>query len=381
MKKMTSRERVRAAIERREVDCIPLHLQIESHTAVTIGTAVRPPRNPLQRAAIKTLRAFSESVPNSDIANGAELLSYLFTKDYMRELGADITEYHWSLPPMWVRDVRFDGGRLRMKDIYGVTRGIGGLYFETIETACPDPESLSNYTFPDMSNPIHYAHVAMARRAQPDAFITGFCPGAQDWGQSFHPMEKLYSGMIEYPHIIKQFFWKLCEHSLQIIRGMTRAGVDAVTILDDYGTQNSMLISKRMWAEFTYPVLRRQIEEIHRGGAKAMLHSCGVVTPLLDLFVEAGLDALHPFQPLPGNNLAEAKARFGDRLCFLTGIDVQRISERTPDEVYTDIVETSRVAAEGGGFILAHTNGLQNDTPVENLKAMFQAIDDVKKGI
>ena len=162
---------------------------------------------------------------------------------------------------------------------------------------------------------------------------------------------------------------------------MSAAGADGIFIFDDYGTQQSMFISKAMWTEFTFPMLKRQCDEIHRLGLKAILHSCGTVGPLLDKFVEAGVDILHPFQPLPGNNLEDAIARFGTHLSFATGIDVQRIVSMTPDQVYADILATARIASRHNGFILCHTNGLQKDTPTENLRAMFRAIHDIKKKI
>jgi len=378
MKKLTSRERVRRAVRGHDVDMIPLMLQIEPHTILTLATKVRPPKNPVKAAAWKALADFSANFPNKDIGQYMTLLSLNYAKDYFSELGGDFSDYLWTPIPLWFRGAGFKEDKLFIKDMYGEKHFIGGQYLEMGELPCPDKDTLAAYQFPDVSHPVNFSHVRIARRANPDAFMLGCAPGVQDWGQRFHPMQSIYTGMIEYPEIIKGFFEKLCEHSLVIIRGMLEAGCDAICVQDDYGTQQSMLISKKMWTEFTYPMIKRQIEEIHACGGIAMLHSCGVVAPLLDKLADAGLDVLHPFQPLPGNDLAAAKKEYGNRLCFATGMCVQRIGQLSPEDAYKDIVGTAKVAAEGGRFILAHTNGLQNDTPIENLKAMFEAIDDVR---
>ena len=380
MKKMTSRERVHAAMEHREPDRIPTMLWIEAHTVIRLATDVRPPKRRAHRMLWRGVRDLARAMPNEDLGNAIQLLTHFGAPEYFQELGADILDVMWSAPPLWLRGLDFKDGHLSIKDMYGGRRGVGGMYMEIEQCPCPDEESLYSYEFPDVSSPAHHAHIRLARLLHPDAFIVCSCPGMQDFGQFIHPMEKLYTGMVYYPEAIKHMFNKLCEHSLEIIRGSLRAGADGILILDDYGTQNSMFISRNMWKDFTYPHFRRQIDEIHKHGGKAMLHSCGTVAPLLDLFVEAGLDALHPFQHLPGNNLEKAVDEFGDRLCFVGGMDVQRAAAMSPDEVYEDIMNFARVAGRGpGGLVLSHSNGLQCDTPTENLRAMFRAIDDVRE--
>lgn len=380
MKKMTSRERFTAALEHRESGITPVYLMIEPHCSIKIATEVRPPKNPIERLAWRAYRDFTESIPNKNITNVMQLSVAGFQGDLFIRLGGDAVDQLWTPAPLWLRRFRIEKDNFVIRDMYGIERSVGGLYFETVRHACQTPEELDRYTFPDLSSPIHYAHVRQFRKQHPDIFMTCWIPGVQDWGaHAFYPMEKFYTGMIEYPDLMKRTFRKLADHSIQIVKGMSRAGVDGFVVADDYGTQNSMFISRTMWKEFTFPMLKSQCDAIHKEGKKAMLHSCGTVAPLLDLFVEAGLDGLHPFQPLPGNNLDDALDKYGGKLCFIGGIDVQKIAAQTPQETYDNIMAHARKASAAGGFILAHTNGLQGDTPVENLKAMFDAIDDVKK--
>lgn len=186
--------------------------------------------------------------------------------------------------------------------------------------------------------------------------------------------------MIEYPETIKKFFKRLTEHNVEAIKGSLQAGADIIMIADDYGTQENMLVSKEMWTEFTYPCLKTQIEAIHEYGGKALLHSCGYVMPLLDKFVEAELDALHPLQPVKKNNLEEAKRLYGKKLAFFTGIDVQRIPSMKKEEVRESIVNAYKIASRGSGMVLSMTNGLQVDTSLQNLNEMFTTIYDIREG-
>ncbi|MEW6201179.1 MAG: uroporphyrinogen decarboxylase family protein, partial [bacterium] len=377
---MTSRERVAAAIEHRAVDSVPLMLWLEPHTTLKMAVHYQKPRRLTDKLAIRWIDRMSHELPTEELRNGVPLLTYLIHGQYLRELGADIVETQWSPAVFLPRGFWLEKGKMRFKDFYGITRAIGGIYMEHVDVPCKTKEDLDHYRFPDASNPLHYLHIRAYRGMNPDVAILGWCPGVQDYSQSWHTIEQLYIGMIEYPDTTKRFFAKMTDHTLQIIRGMMKAGADMIMIGDDYGNQRSLMMSKAMWEEFTYPCLKRQIETIHKYGGKALLHSCGTVAPLLDRFVEAGLDALHPFQPLPGNNLEEAKKEFGDHLAFCTGIDVQKIPEMTPEEVREDIIRVYSIAGQGGGLVLATTNALQYDTPIENIRAMFKTIKDIQSG-
>lgn len=379
VKNMTSRERVLRAIEHKKVDRIPLMLWLEPHATLKIANQVKPPKNILQKIFLKSISYFSKYLPTEELRNGLPLIISLFEQEYLIELGADIINVSYN-PVFWFRKFWVDKGKIKIKDMYGITRGICGLYLETLDIPCKTKSDLQRYKFPDVSSPIYYDNIRRFRKKYPDICIVSSCPGVQDWSQSFHSLENLYSGMAFYPEVVKKFFRKMTEHTLQIIKNSLRAGADIIMICDDYGTQNSMFISKEMWCDFTYPCLKKQIEVIHEYGGKALLHSCGYIMPLLDKFVEAGLDALHPFQPLPGNNLSQAKKMYGKDLAFFTGIDVQRIPQMSKREVREDIVKIYKIASKGSGMVLTTTNYLQEDTPLENLKEMFKTIEDIKRG-
>ena len=380
MGRMTSKERVLAAADLRPVDRMPVMLWLEANTTLKIATGVRPPRRRMNRAIFNTLDHLSRNLPNESLRRGAPLLAHLLQAEYLLELGADIVDFYWGFPPLWLRGAGFDKGSFYIEDLYGIKRAVAGDYLDLADYPCKTPEDLDRYRFPDLSHPIHYSVLRNFKRLHPDVAVACWIPGVQDHGQGFMGMENLYLWAAMYPDHIERFFRKLAAHSLQIIRGAMRAGADVIMIGDDYGTQQSLLMSKRMWERYTFPCLRRQCEEIHRFGGRALLHSCGSVMPLLDKFVEAGVDMLHPLQPVGENSFERAVEEFGDSLCFVTGMDVQKMPEMPPGEVRGSIAESVRIGSRGGGMVLCHTNFLQQDTPVENLEAMFETIEDLKKG-
>jgi uroporphyrinogen-III decarboxylase len=70
---------------------------------------------------------------------------------------------------------------------------------------------------------------------------------------------------------------------------------------------------------------------------------------------------------------AALKKKFGDRLCFMGGIDVQStLPFGTPEEVRQEVRQRIATVGKSGGLILAPTHHVQLDTPVENLLAMVE---------
>jgi uroporphyrinogen decarboxylase len=96
---------------------------------------------------------------------------------------------------------------------------------------------------------------------------------------------------------------------------------------------------------------------------------------LLPLFIEAGVDILDPVQvSAKGMGLASLAAEFGTQIVLHGGIDTQHLlPEGSPDEVGQAVREALELFAGRGGYILAPSQILGTDIPVENVLAMYRA--------
>jgi uroporphyrinogen-III decarboxylase len=112
-----------------------------------------------------------------------------------------------------------------------------------------------------------------------------------------------------------------------------------------------------------------------------MMHSCGFQTPFLDYYVEAGVDILQAFQPKAGNDFATAYAKYGDRLAFATGIDIQLGEQMSPQEMRESILSSYRIGKLHGRHILAMTHMLQFTMPAENIRAIFATVREIQAGL
>jgi len=118
--------------------------------------------------------------------------------------------------------------------------------------------------------------------------------------------------------------------------------------------------------------LQRIASEAHQRNLKIIIHSCGNVNELLDLFADWGFDGIHSLEPTAGMDLAEVKRRVGDRMCVFGNLDIAHVlSQGTRPEVEAAVKAALRAAAQDGGFIMAMTNS-HHAVKVENTRWMVE---------
>ena len=94
--------------------------------------------------------------------------------------------------------------------------------------------------------------------------------------------------------------------------------------------------------------------------------------------IESGLDGLHAIQPsCRGMELKGLKKDFGDRILFNGCIDSNFVLiQGSPESVRRETRNTIDIMKPGGGFIAGASHDyLLEETPVENVLAMFETIN------
>lgn len=159
--------------------------------------------------------------------------------------------------------------------------------------------------------------------------------------------------------------------------------VDIVETGDDYGTQNSLLASGACLNEFILSRRKRLNDMIKAKAPNAhiFLHSCGSISRIIPDIAATGVDILNPVQTAAANmDPYDLKKQFGDQICFHGGIDTQRAMRGTRADVEEEVKRMLDAMNHNGGYILTSCNHIQNDIPVENIIAMFEAAKKFSAG-
>lgn len=154
-----------------------------------------------------------------------------------------------------------------------------------------------------------------------------------------------------------------------------RGEVDFVWMGEDLGTQRGPLISMTTFQRHIKPRHRPFFELARAYDLPVVLHTCGSSSWTYDDYIELGLTAADTLQPEAYRmNPEYLKATFGDRLAFHGCISTAGpVAYGTVDEVVADCRRTLEIMMPGGGYCFAPTHSLQDNSPTENVLAMYDA--------
>ncbi|MGI6114399.1 MAG: uroporphyrinogen decarboxylase family protein [Mahellales bacterium] len=183
--------------------------------------------------------------------------------------------------------------------------------------------------------------------------------------------EELIQGAIKH---IMSFFLKYYEKIFQQAKGK----IDFLFYKDDFGTQNSLLISRDFFLKFFAPTLKQLVDLANSYNVKMILHSCGSVIELIPDFIDIGIKVLDPIQTsAKGMDIKVLKERFGDKLTFHGAIDTQKLLPKSsPEQVKEVVRNTIDILGKGGGYFFSPSHRIQQDTPLENVIAMYETANN-----
>lgn len=143
-------------------------------------------------------------------------------------------------------------------------------------------------------------------------------------------------------------------------------GVEGVFLLDDIVG----FISEPHYQEFAHPYLKRICEAFPADWIK-IYHNDANVNACLEHLPDCGFHVLNWGKQL---DIAEVKARVGDRLCLLGNVNPLEVGVRgTPEQVHQATLDV--LGKSGGeGLILSLGGGVSPGMPGANIQAMLQAL-------
>lgn len=165
--------------------------------------------------------------------------------------------------------------------------------------------------------------------------------------------------------------------SLEITRRTLEAAqgrVDFIFIGEDLGTQSGPLISLDLYRREIRPFHEQFVSLAQSFGLPVMIHSCGSSSWAFDDFIDMGITAVDTLQP-EAKNMAPAflKEKWGDKLAFHGGITTGGSTAfGSPEEVVRDCRKTLEIMMPGGGYCYAPAHQLQDNSPTENIVAMYE---------
>ena len=416
---MNSRERVAITLQHKEPDRIPLDLGGSPVTGMHVSAVYQlrqaltldPPGTPVK--VVEPYQMLGEIKPDLMEALGVDVIA-LSSPNTM--FGFPLTNWKpWTffdgtpvLVPGGFNTNPEPNGDILMYpegDASVVPSGrmpAGGFYFDAIVRQPPlDEETLDPAENLEEFQPIpeetltFYEQEAERLFSQTNKAIlanfggTGFgdialVPAVQlKHPKGIRDIAEWYMSTLTRRDYIWQVFERQCEIGLaNLIRIHERVGEKVSVIFitgTDFGAQNGLFISPKAYRDLYQPFHKIINTWVHEHTTwKTFIHSCGSVIKLYPDFIAAGFDIINPVQTSAAGMDPVVLAReFGSQVTFWGGgVDTQQtLPFGTPDDICTQVRKRMEIFGQGGGFVFNPIHNIQAGVPLENLLALYRAVD------
>ena len=312
-----------------------------------------------------------------------EDLTYRISANEIRtRMGSDVVVVGGTVPYGYTPEIVRDN---ITRNEFGMHMKPTSLYVEVVQ--CPLENAMTirdieNYSFPDpyASGRFEKAQRDIERFGKKYFVIGDVEISLFELAWHLTGLEKYMIGMLTGEPWLNLLNDRVEEWSTGLALQLVRVGVDAIWLGEDLGSQTSTLISPDDWRKMFKPRHKRMIEQLRMENPDIIIimHSDGAVAPLLDDFIEIGVDVYNPVQPnVAGSDPQELKDKYGEQICFFGGIDQQSLLPSGDiRRIRAEIKERISILGKNRGYLLAPAHILQADVSTGTIEAMIQAVKE-----
>jgi hypothetical protein len=217
-----------------------------------------------------------------------------------------------------------------------------------------------------------------------------------DVGQVAGPMLKHPKGirdltewlvsLISRKDYVAKVFEKQCEIAIENYKRIFNTIGNDISLIyitgTDFGSQNGLFYSKEIYRELFKPYYKKINNWIHDNTEwKTFMHSCGAVFDLIEDIIDSGFDVLNPVQiSAEGMDPIKLKKEFGKYITFCGGgVDTQHtLPFKSPENVREEVKRLIDIFYDGGKYIFSPVHNIQANTPIENVVAMIEVIQEYR---
>lgn len=181
-----------------------------------------------------------------------------------------------------------------------------------------------------------------------DKFVlSGHCPRPFEQLQFIRTTQELYMDLMDPSENMLAFMKKMHTFYCDLMEKWAKTEIDGLYFMDDWGSQQSLLINPKLWDDFFRPMYKDFIDIAKRYGKKTFMHSDGYTLDIYPRMIELGLDAFNTQIFCMGLDKLE---QFKGKITFWGEIDRQHLlPEGTTQDIEKAVKDVyDRLWCDGG---------------------------------
>lgn len=191
-------------------------------------------------------------------------------------------------------------------------------------------------------------------------------PGGFDMARELMGEENLCIAYYEDPELIEDIIGTLQDTAFQVLdRISSRLVIDNLFVHEDMAGKSGPLVGPNIVREFIAPYYRAVWDLVHSRGCKLFSQdSDGNMEPVMDAFIEAGVNVFYPCEPASGMDIVALRQKYGKTVAFKGGLD-KHVLRRSKEEIRRELEYQDAAVYAGRHGICAGSPDSQWDSPGE----------------
>ncbi len=165
---------------------------------------------------------------------------------------------------------------------------------------------------------------------------------------------------------------RYCDWIAVVAERVCQLDFDAFVSTDDMAFNTAPFFSPTVFRDLVLPRYQRVAKKI---SLPWIIHSDGNMLPFVDDLLGVGIAGLHPNEK-GAMDIRAMKRAYGDRLCLLGNVDLNLLGMGAPEAVAQEVRALIRDVGPGGGYIVTSGNSLAGYLQPENVLALSRAVQE-----
>jgi len=238
------------------------------------------------------------------------------------------------------KGIYIDDWNCRFDNIHG---GVIGIVKKTV---MDDWKKLDNYKAPDHLLNLDIDTVNSFCKGTDRFVLSGCVPRPFERYQFIRGMENALIDILTQPDEMFQLFDLIHEHYCKEIEVWSKTDIDAISFMDDWGTQSGLIASPEIFRSIFKPMYKEYCEIAHQNNKYIFMHSDGNIIDLFPDLIEIGIDAINSQVKIIG---FEKLYQYKGMITFWGEIDRQDIiPNATIEEIKKNVSDLFGLFENGG---------------------------------
>jgi hypothetical protein len=206
-----------------------------------------------------------------------------------------------------------------------------------------------------------------------DKVVAVAIPGGFDEPRQLMGEEELCVAFYTQPELIHDILETIGDTAYRVLdRVSAEVQIDFLSVHEDMAGKSGPLAGPNQVRQFIKPYYRKVWDLLESRGTRIFdQDSDGDMNPVIDAFLDAGVNCMHPMEPAANMDIVKIREKYGTRLAFYGGID-KHVIRRSKEDIVAELEYKLPPMVASGGCLLALDHRIPNGTPLENYRFYVQ---------